>query len=60
MKYSNIPICKKDMTLGFVSANYISEIKRIIKKDESFKYRNHGIITICFSDRDCINVNSNI
>ena len=59
-KFINIPVCKKDQTLGFVSGNSISELKRIVKKDKNIRFRNHGIITICLDDNDCINVNSNI
>ena len=59
LKFENIAICKKDQTLGFVSGNSISELKRIVKEDKNIRFRNHGIITICFDDKECINVNSN-
>ena len=59
-KFTNIAVCKNDKVLGFVSGNSVAELKRSVKKDINFNYRNHGIITICFQDRDCINVNSNI
>lgn len=59
-KFTNIAVCKKDQTLGFVSGNSIAELKRTVKKDIHLNYRNHGIISICLDDRKCINVNSNI
>lgn len=58
-KFKNIAIVKNETTLGFVSGNSIAEIKRIVKSDFYYNFRNHGIITICFDDRDCVNMNSN-
>jgi hypothetical protein len=59
-KFQNIAVVKNGTTLGFVSGNSIAEIKRIVKADKNYKFRNHGIISICFDDRDSINVNSNL
>jgi len=59
-KFENIAVTKKGTTLGFVSGNSIAEIKRIVKADKNYNFRNHGIICICFNDRPSINVNSNI
>lgn len=58
-KFENIAVVKNETVLGFVNGNSIAEIKRTVKADRNYNFRNHGIITICFNDRDCINVNSN-
>jgi hypothetical protein len=58
-KFENIAVVKNGTTLGFVNGNSVAEIKRIVKEDKNYNFRNHGIITISFDDRDSINVNSN-
>lgn len=62
-KFENIAVVEKVngdfRTLGFVSGNSIAEIKRTVKADKNYNFRNHGIISICFDDRDSVNMNSN-
>lgn len=62
-EFENIAVTTKDKgdctTLGFVSGNSVSEIKETVKADKNYRFRNHGIITICFDDRLSINMNSN-
>ena len=45
--------------LGFVNGNSITEIKRHIKKDSNFKYRNQGLITISDNSGVDFKMNSN-
>jgi hypothetical protein len=62
-KYQTIAVVKieKDSftTLGYINANSIAGLKRIVKADRNCNFRNKGIITICFKDREGINMNSN-
>jgi len=62
-KFETIAVVKfeKDnfTTLGYINGNSIAELKRIVKADKNYNFRNKGIITITFDDRECINMNSN-
>jgi hypothetical protein len=63
MKYNNLAVVTKQngdyKTLGFVSSNSIASIKRTVKADKNYNYRNNGIIEICFDDMESIKMNSN-
>ncbi len=45
--------------LGFVNGNSKAEIKRHIKKDSNYRYRNNGLITICDNSGIDFRMNSN-
>jgi len=46
--------------LGFVNGNSIAEIKRHVKKDSNYRYRKHGLITICDNSGIDFKMNSNL
>ena len=59
-KFEQIAVVKRNQTtLGFVSGNSVAELKRTVKADKNYNFRNNGIITLCFDDRNGVCLNSN-
>jgi len=58
-KFEQIAIVKNQTTLGFINGNSVAELKRTVKADKNYNFRNHGIIEICFDDRESVKMNSN-
>lgn len=61
--FENVAVVTKDKsdykTLGFVSGNTMDEVKNTVKEDKNYRFRNNGIIEICFDGIESVKLNSN-